>query len=138
MGELLDKLRAYLETTEGKESAKRFSDTLNFYHNVHIPKWVNKFKETVDSIGEDTLIELLLNKYTNSDYISRENRCGYYDPRETLLWYLMNYARIHCDECHDDVHITPFTTEMYYVGSYVIQTIIGQGSAILINKRHKL
>jgi len=47
----------------------------------------------------------------------------------------MEYAETYGEECNDENYFNDFTGDAYYLGSYVIQTMHGQGSVIRIDKK---
>lgn len=127
-----DKFEEFLNSEEGKESIERFAEKLEREH-AHKERWVEKFKSRCED-NLDLAIESLLSKYDSDDYVNREYRLGY-EPRETLLWLVWEYAEKYCKECEDESYANPFTGGMYYIGSYVIQIMHGQGSVLKITKQ---
>ena len=130
----IDKLREWFESEEGKKSIEK-SIELERIRKVHQKRWLDRFAKRAES-NVDAVLEKLINWYRSDRYRDREYALGY-EPREDLLFLAFEYARKNCKECNDDEYWTPFTTEAYYIGSYVIQIIHGQGSAILIEKARK-
>ena len=133
MSEMLKNLKAYLKSDAGKVSIEKITKHIEFENYVFTPKWVGKIKEKIDLHSADYVIEKLLNKYRTDEYRDREYKCGV-EPRETLLYYLLYYAREHCVESQDDKHYGMFTAEAYFIGSYLIQLLVGQGSFISLQK----
>jgi hypothetical protein len=59
------------------------------------------------------------------------------EPREQLLWVLLEVAIVYGSEPSEEELETfenMFTGEIAKIGSYVIQSLYGQGSAIRIDK----
>ena len=140
MGEIdkmIDKLKAYLETEEGKAATKKFAEEMYFQENVFKPNWVERIKKKIDEHGADYVIEKLLDKYDSDNYVDREYRCGR-EPMEILLYTLLDYARVYCKPSVEDDHWGMFIEEVYYIGSYVIMLAIGQGSKIILRKTNEL
>lgn len=79
-------------------------------------------------------MERLIDKYDSKEYRDKEFRLGF-EPREPLFWFMFDYGMKYCEECTDDKYWNDFTGGAYYVGSYVIQVMIGQGSVIRIDKQ---
>ena len=75
-----------------------------------------------------------MNKYYSYEYVKREYKLGY-EPREPLLWLMFRYAQKYGKECNNKTYFNMFTGEAYYLGSYVIQVMHGQGSVLRIDKR---
>lgn len=133
MSEMLEKLKAYLDSPEGKESTRRFVESQRFYNEVYLPKWIGKIEEKINQYGEDTVIEYLISKYRNDKYRDRESKCGR-EPDELLFYLLLNYAREKCKPSDEDEHWDNFVAEVYYIGSYIIQLYVGQGSFVAFKK----
>lgn len=75
----------------------------------------------------------MLQKYYSKEYVAREYKLGY-EPREPLIWVLWEYAIKYGKKCRAKKYANTSTSEMYYVGSYVIQLMHGQGSVIRLDK----
>jgi hypothetical protein len=128
---MLEKLKAFLETEEGKKSIKEWGDKINQEHE-HRNRWVEKFKTRCEN-DLDICLEKLITKYSSDEYVNREYKMGF-EPREPLLWLAFEYALKHCEPCEDEQYHNMFTGSAYYIGSYVIQVMHGQGSVIRIDK----
>jgi hypothetical protein len=133
MKTMLNKLKSYLETEEGKASIQKMKNHILFEKDIFMPKWIGKIKEKIDLYGENLVIETLVDKYKSDKYRDREYKCGR-EPQETLLYYLFYYAQEYCKESTDSSHYGMFTAEAYHIGSYIIQLNIGQGSFISLSK----
>lgn len=128
----LDSLRDFLDSPEGQESIRKFHDELEISER-HRERWIEKFRNRAGD-DVDSLLEKIIDKYDSDKYVNREYKLGY-EPRESLLWVAMGYAGKYCEECVDEKYLNMFTGEAYYIGSYVIQVMHGQGSVIRIDKR---
>jgi hypothetical protein len=95
-------------------------------------RWVERFKK-YGAKNIDETIEKLMDKYYSESYRNREYRLGY-QPREELMWLLFDYAQKYCKICEDERFYNNFTSGAFYVGSYVIQIMNGQGSIIRIDR----
>jgi hypothetical protein len=132
MMEALKKHIEFLESDEGKlyiekikekeEIKKRFKD-----------RWIERLKKHIEP-NIDLTIEKLLKKYDSDEYVNREYKLGY-EPRNQLLWLVYDYAEKYCKECEDEKYLNDFTASAYYIGNYVIQMMIGQGSVVTITKQ---
>ena len=131
---LLDKLTAFLETEEGQRSLEEFGKKLN-QEAEYRGRQVERFKKYAEH-RLDEVLEKIIAKYDSDKYVRHEYRLGY-EPRETLLWVALNYAEEYCKPCEDPQYANPFTGDMYWIGSYVIQVMHGQGSVIKIEKINK-
>ncbi len=128
---LLDELSAFLETEEGQRSLEEFGKKLE-RDTEYRDRQVERFKKYSEG-RLDEVLEKIIEKYDSDSYVGREYRLGY-EPRETLLWVALGYAEKYCAPCEDPEYVNPFTGELYYIGSYVIQVMHGQGSVIKIDK----
>jgi hypothetical protein len=129
--QMLENLKAFLETDEGKESIERWGEKLR-RADEHKDRWAEKFKQRCES-DIDGSIEKLLAKYDSKEYRDKEYGKGR-EPMENLLWVALEYAEKYCEECTDEKYLNMFTGSAYYIGSYVIQVMNGQGSVIRIDK----
>jgi hypothetical protein len=55
-----------------------------------------------------------------------------YEPRTSLLWFLLDYAREHGELVF--IEDNPFTDEAYYIGDYLIQSMSGQGTVVKLER----
>lgn len=134
MGEMFDKLKLFLDSPEGQKSLDDFANILK-REAEHKDRWVERVWDRIkDDI--DGSIEHLLKWYESDRYRDREYKMGL-EPREDLLWLLLDIAEKYGQECSKeqiDAYANMFTGDMYVLGSYVIQVMHGQGSVIRIDK----
>lgn len=126
-----DRLKVALESPEGKKRMSLYCERLIARRTrlaARIERFHEKYKDNLDAV-----IERLMEKYYSEAYINKEYRLGY-EPRETLLWLVFEYAQVYCKECTDEKYFNTFTAGAYYVGSYVIQLMVGQGSVLRIDR----
>jgi hypothetical protein len=128
------KMMDFLNSEEGEKSIKEFGEKIK-REEERKDRWVEKFKKIVEP-DIDAYLEKLIKKYDSDKYVRREYSLGY-EPREPLLWIAFEYASKYCKECTDEKYLNMFTGEAYYIGSYVIQVMNGQGSVIKIEKIEK-
>ncbi len=134
MSDMLKKLREFLDSDEGKKSIEEFRNKLERIEERK-NRWTEKFKELAEP-NIDAALSKIIEKYDSGEYVKREYSLGY-EPRESLLWIAFNYAEKYCKECTDEKYLNVFTGNAYYIGSYVIQVMHGQGSVIKIEKIEK-
>ncbi len=134
MSDMLKKLREFLDSDEGKKSIEEFRNKLERIEERK-NRWTEKFKELAEP-NIDAALSKIIEKYDSDEYVKREYSLGY-EPRESLLWIAFNYAEKYCKECTDEKYLNVFTGNAYYIGSYVIQVMHGQGSVIKIEKIEK-
>lgn len=130
-GNIFDKLTAFLKTEEGQRSIEEFGKRLTREAECR-DRQAERFKKYAGN-RLDEVLEKIITKYDSDEYVRGEYKKGY-EPRETLLWVALNYAVKYCQPCEDLEYANPFTGEMYYIGSYVIQVMHGQGSVIKLTK----
>lgn len=129
---MLENLKTFLESDEGKAAAKRFGEKLQ-REALHKDRWVEKFKARCEN-NLDEALEKLMAKYYSDEYIDREYARGV-EPREPLLWLAFEYAVKHCEECKEEKYFNMFTAGAWYIGSYVMQIMHGQGSVLSLDKK---
>jgi hypothetical protein len=127
----IDEIRKWFESEDGKASLEK-SRLENERRKAHEERWIEKFKKLAEP-DMDAALEKLISKYNSDKYVQKEYDLGY-EPREDLLWVAFDYAIKYCKECDDDKYLNDFTGAAYYIGSYVIQVMHGQGSVIRIDK----
>lgn len=128
---MLEKFKAFLDSEEGKKSMEEFAQKM-VRKQEREDRWVEMFKSRCEN-DLDGAIEKLMDKYYSDEYVNREYKIGY-QPRERLLWVVLDYATKYCKPCEDEKYLNMFTGDAYYIGSYVIQVMHGQGSVIRIDK----
>jgi hypothetical protein len=134
MSEMFDKLKAFLDSPEGQKSLDDFANKLK-REAEHKDRWVERMWDRIkDDI--DGSIEHLLKWYESDKYRDREYKMGF-EPREDLLWLLLDIAEKYGQECTQEqvnTYANMFTGDIYVLGSYIIQVMHGQGSVIRIDK----
>lgn len=129
--EMLQRLTDFLNSEEGRKSIEEFQLKVE-REEAHRNRWANRMWNRIkDDI--DSAVERLVEYYDSDRYYYRESKRGF-EPREALLWVLLDCARLYGKECTDESYANPFTGEMYHIGSFVIQVMHGQGSVIRIDK----
>ena len=131
---IVQKMIDYLNSEEGEQrmeaivikNAKRIGHSRRWRDRM----W-NRIKDNVDES-----IETILKWYGSDRYRDREYKMGI-EPREQLLWVLLEVAVVYgSDPSEEELEAfeNMFTGEIAKIGSYVIQSLYGQGSAIRIDK----
>lgn len=122
----------WMESEEGKEAMKKWAEEERIKQarlDAQIERFHTKYHDKLDAV-----IERLMAKYYSDEYVTKEYRLGY-EPREPLLWLVFEYATRYCEPCEDEEYFNDFTGSAYYIGSYVIQIMHGQGSVLRIDKQ---
>ena len=130
----IKEMKDFFASEEGKRSSLKFVKKL-INEEEHKKRWIEKFKNRCES-DIDGSLEKLIEKYYSNSYYKREHSIGY-EPRESLLWIAFGYAQKYGKKCNNKKYFNSFTEEAYYIGSYVIQVMCGQGSVIRIDKKRK-
>ena len=125
------KIMDFLNSEEGEKSIKEFGEKMK-REDERRDRWVEKFKELAEP-DIDSALSKIIEKYDSDEYVKKEYSLGY-EPREPLLWIAFSYAEKYCKECTDEKYLNMFAGDAYYIGSYVIQVMNGQGSVIRIDK----
>ena len=132
MSDMLTKMREFLDSEQGRVSMEKFALKLA-NEAKHQERWVEKFKQRCEG-DLDGAIGKLIKKYYSEEYRDREyNKCKC-EPREPLLWLVWEYAVEHCKPCMDSSYFNDFTGGAFYVGSYVVQIMHGQGSVLRFDR----
>jgi hypothetical protein len=132
MMEALKKHIEFLESDEGKLYIEKIKEKIEIEKRFK-DRWIERLKKHIEP-NVDLAIEKLLKKYDSDEYVNREYKLGY-EPRNQLLWLVHDYAEKYCEECYDEKYLNDFTASAYYIGGYVIQMMIGQGSVVTITKQ---
>lgn len=131
MGKILENIKTWFESDEGKASLERYANKLVLKENrkeryigyIH-KNWSHRI---------DEVIEKVMTKYESDEYVRKEYKRGY-EPRRPIYYLLYEYAEKHGEECNDEKYINDFTGGIYYLGSYAIQIMHGQGSVVRIDE----
>lgn len=130
----LEKLRDFINSDEGRKSLEKYTLRLEI-ENKHKERWIERMWGRIQNDINNS-IEKLLTWYESDKYRDREYKLGY-EPREDLLWVLMDVAEKYGDECtvnEVDIYANMFTGEIRKIGSYIIQVMHGQGSVIRVDQ----
>lgn len=98
---------------------------------------LKRFHGKYDAAGLDAFIEKCIQKYSSEKYKALWYEGRHQELPTELFWFLYMYGERYCKKCKDKKYLNMFTSGAYYVGSYVIQCMNGQGSVIRIDKVEK-
>lgn len=129
---MLEKLKQFLETEEGIESMKRFSEGLKKEEEFN-NRWNNKFTEFLSN-KSDSELDVLYNKYIKHAEKIRTilyKRC--IDGESEMNNYILESIKTLGNECSED-NFGMFTTCMYEWKGYIGEMYCGQGCFISIRK----
>lgn len=130
--EHIKRLKEFTASKEGKEWIKEYFQNIKD-QEIRKERYLDKIHSLYGG-NTDILLEKLMGKYYTDEYANREHKLGY-EPREPLLWLMFEYAIKYGKQCNDKRYYKMFTGAVYYLGSYVLELMVGQGSSLLINKR---
>lgn len=131
--DMLERLKTFLESDEGKLSMQRFAEKM-LRERIVRDRWVLKFKNRCEN-NLDVTLEKLMDKYYSDEYRDREYYKCKCEPREPLLWLAWDYAEDYCKPYRGKKYTNMFTHSAYHIGSYIIQLMNGQGSVLRIDKK---
>lgn len=124
MSSILEQLKSYLESEEGKEDIKRENEKIKlrkeredkyiqYLHNLSLP-------------DRTALFEKIKAKYESIDYYNREIKLGR-EPRELLYDYILEYG--HRYGISNDILDAHFGYDSYIIdGIWIITAWYGQGT----------
>jgi hypothetical protein len=131
---IVQKMIDRLNSEEGNQRIEA-SVIKNAKKLAHSRRWRDRMWDRIkDNVDES--IETILKWYESDRYRDREYKMGI-EPREQLLWVLLDVATVYgSDPSEEELEMfeNTFTGEIAKIGSYVIQSLYGQGSAIRIDK----
>jgi hypothetical protein len=131
---IVQKMIDYLNSELGNERIEAIV-IKNAKKIEHSRRWRDRMWDRIkDNVDES--IERILKWYESDRYRDREYKMGI-EPREQLLWVLLDVATVYgSDPSEEELEMfeNTFTGEIAKIGSYVIQSLYGQGSAIRIDK----
>jgi hypothetical protein len=131
---IVQKMIDRLNSEEGNQRIEA-SVIKNAKKLAHSRRWRDRMWDRIkDNVDES--IETILKWYESDRYRDREYKMGI-EPREQLLWVLLDVATVYGSDPSEEELETfenSFTGEIAKIGSYVIQSLYGQGSAIRIDK----
>lgn len=137
MNNMLENLKKYLDSEEGKKSFERVvQEDLNKekIKNYQLDKFHNKFN---DIKLFNKFVEKVINKYQSDKYRDFWYSKGF-EPHEELYYFLHSYAEKYGRECTNEEYIeygNDFTSSLYFINGYYFNRSDGQGSFINIIKK---
>lgn len=128
--ELLEQLKTYLESEEGKEFVKQEQDKMLFKEQ-HLNKYLDKL-HNMSSEDRSVLFEKIKTKYYSDEYYHRWIDRGI-EPPEDLFEYVLEYG-IKYGKLNK-IENAPFGYDSYVIdNSWIITCWYGQGCAYNLEK----
>lgn len=137
MGELLDKLNAFLESEEGQKSIEEWANKIKNEQAIKDSQLERAFKKYGLNIAG--VVEKIVAKYDSDKYRDFWWNKGF-EPSEDLYFFLFDYAAKYGVEVNENSpveqqkRINMFTSDIYYLDGYVFNKINGQGTCVLVEK----
>ena len=130
MSAIIEQLKAFLESEEGKAFVKEEQNKMLF-HREHINKYVTKLYE-IGSEKRNELFQKIKTKYDSDEYYHRWIDRGI-EPPEVLYDYILEYAFKYGKlNTIEDAH---FGYDSYIIDdTWIITCWYGQGTAYNFNK----
>lgn len=130
MSTIIEQLKAFLDSEEGKTFVKEEQDRMLF-HREHINKYVEKLFN-IGPIMRDTLFSKIKLKYDSYEYYHRWIDRGI-EPPEVLYDYILEYGFKHGKP--NTIEDTYFGYDSYIIDdTWVITCWYGQGVSYNFNK----
>ena len=133
--EALDNLSKFLDSPEGKAHMEEYFGKINrveAMHHSQIERFWAKYCNNLDEIVEKVIAKYKSKKYRDSWYGRG------IEPPETLFYFLhdvaQEYGREYTRAEYEAMENNMFTSDVYVLGDWTFELIMGQGSAILIDK----
>lgn len=140
MSDMLDRLKAFYDSPEGQKHLEEYVKKINDEQailNSQIERFWSKYQNRLTEI-----VEKVLAKYGNHKYRDLWYNRGI-EPPEPLLFFLYDVAKQYGREFTEDEYRAKaeagrlmFTADIWVLGEWEFELIIGQGSAILVNKHN--
>lgn len=129
---LLEKLKAHLESEEGKKSMEEYVRKMARIRELR-DSWVERLHKNYSNRFSE-ILNKVIEKYDSDDYVKREYSLGY-EPREPLFSLFFEYAEKYGRECTEvewELYGNMFTGELYCCNGYYFNMMHGQGTVIKV------
>lgn len=131
-------IKDHFESEEGKQGVKDFHAKLEAGQNIESEQVKRIHRIYGNNI--DSFIEKVIAAYESKGYKDKWYSRGI-EPPTDLYWVLLRYAKRYGEKINRKTnrdllgtYVNPFTSEIYKIGNYVIQSMNGQGSVVRIDK----
>ena len=130
MSTLIEQLKAYLESDEGKADIKRENDKAIF-RKMMLNKYLDKLHE-MGTDNRDKLFQKIKSKYDSDEYYHRWVERGF-EPPEDLYYYILEYGYIY--GAPNEIKDAHFGYDSYIIDdTWIITAWYGQGTVYNFNK----
>lgn len=126
MSEMIEKLRAYLESPEGNASTKKYLDGIAKKDAIDRSRFL-RFDKWLEDNDFDKLLNRLIQEH-NDDYIKKCYHKGHMPTPNNKLNFVIGYVVNN----HEPIRVSEldcdFANEIYQFRGYYFQHIHGQGT----------
>ena len=130
MSSILEQLKSYLESEEGKEDIKRENEKIKL-RKEREDKYI-QYLHNLSLSDRTALFEKIKAKYESKEYYDREIKLGR-EPRELLYDYILEYGYRY--GISNDIPDAHFGYDSYIIdGIWVITVWYGQGTCYNFDK----
>lgn len=130
--------KEWFASEEGKQSVKDFHEKLESGQKIESEQTKRIHRLYGNNI--DSFIEKVVACYESKAYKDKWYSKGC-EPPTDLYWVLLRYASKYGEKINQKsnrdllgTYVNPFTSEIYKIGNYVIQSMNGQGSVVRVDK----
>ena len=128
---ILEQLKSYLESEEGKADIKKEQERIKF-RKEHIEKYI-EYLHNLSISDRTALFEKIKAKYDSQEYYDREVKLLKREPREFLYDYIFEYG--HKYGVVNEIPDAMFGYDSYIIdGIWVFTAWYGQGTAYNFDK----
>lgn len=130
MSSILEQLKSYLESEEGKEDIKRENENIKL-RKEREDRYI-QYLHNLSLSDRTALFDKIKAKYESKEYYDREIKLGR-EPRELLYDYILEYG--HRYGISNDIPDAHFGYDSYIIdGIWVITVWYGQGTCYNFDK----
>lgn len=133
----IKELLEYLDSEEGKKSAKEYFGKINQRKKVEESQIDRLNKKTDQEFIQ--FVEKVISKYDAEEYWNRWYSRGM-EPPHDLFWFLYHYAIKYGRECSEgewDDYGCDFTSDLRFCNGYYFERMDSQGSVVLVHRENE-
>lgn len=130
------KLNAWFDNPDNVEHARQYFKRIEekeAMQDNQVDRFWQKYKDDFD-----TVVNKITTRYESDAYVRSWYKRGI-EPPTPLYFFLrkvvMKYGREYTQEEYENMENNMFTSDVYVLGDWIIELIVGQGSAILIRRK---
>jgi hypothetical protein len=128
MSKVFEDLLKWVNSEEGIKALEVERQKLLFLDELS-DKYIDKL-HSMSLENRSELIDKIITKYESDEYKDREMFKLHYEPRNTLYWYLDDYAEKYGEELPNEEN-NPFPHSIRMIDNkYIVRKMYGQGTVI--------